>query len=131
MPNRAKDWLTQGERNLDQALDSAAANRHEWACFAAHQAAELAVKGLHRSLGQDAWGNSVRKLLEVLGPPPVASADLLDCARGLDLHYTSARYPDGHVTGCPAENYGALQSREAIAHARQIVEFCRLQMARP
>jgi len=129
MPNRAKDWLKQAEQNLAQAIDSAAAGRHDWACFAAQQAAEMAVKGLHLSMGQDVWGHSVCRLLEDLPPTLVVPADLLDCARALDLHYIPARYPNGHFTGCPADNYGALQSREAIAHARQTVEFCRLQMA--
>lgn len=40
MTNRAHDWLRQAERDLEQAEDSRAAGRHEWACFAAHQAAE-------------------------------------------------------------------------------------------
>ena len=51
MPDRWGDWLTQARRNLEQAKDSARAERHEWACFAAQQAAEMAVKGLHLGLG--------------------------------------------------------------------------------
>ncbi|HDL85732.1 MAG TPA: HEPN domain-containing protein, partial [Candidatus Acetothermia bacterium] len=47
MPNRALDWLTQAHRDVEQAQDSRAAGRHEWACFAAQQAAEKAVKALH------------------------------------------------------------------------------------
>jgi HEPN domain-containing protein len=47
MPNRALDWLKQAERDLEQAADSRRAGRHEWACFAAHQAAEKAIKALH------------------------------------------------------------------------------------
>ena len=55
MPNRAPDWMNQALRDLAQADDSRAAERHEWACFAAHQAAEKAVKALHLHLGQEAW----------------------------------------------------------------------------
>ncbi|OGF54055.1 MAG: hypothetical protein A2Z21_04445 [Candidatus Fraserbacteria bacterium RBG_16_55_9] len=40
MPNRARDWLNQALRDLEQAEDSRRAGRHEWACFAAQQAAE-------------------------------------------------------------------------------------------
>ncbi|WP_211230153.1 HEPN domain-containing protein [Desulfovirgula thermocuniculi] len=36
-------------RDLEQAEDSRRAGRHEWACFAAQQAAEKAVKALHLS----------------------------------------------------------------------------------
>jgi HEPN domain-containing protein len=129
MPNRSEDWFKQALRNLDQAEDSASANRHEWACFAAQQAAEMAIKALHLSLGQEAWGHVVRRLLEELPPPVIATEDLLDAARTLDLHYLPARYPNGHDAGAPGEHYGQLQSNEAIRYARQIIEFCRAQMA--
>ena len=63
MPNRAHDWLNQAIRDLDQAEDSRKAGRHEWACFAAQQAAEKAIKALHLHLGQEAWGHVISKLL--------------------------------------------------------------------
>ena len=44
MPNRAPDWLKQALRDLEQAEESRQAGRHEWACFAAEQAAEKAGK---------------------------------------------------------------------------------------
>jgi len=40
MPNRADDWIDQAARDLEQALASQKEGRHEWACFAAQQAAE-------------------------------------------------------------------------------------------
>ena len=46
--------MQQALRNLEQARDSADAGRHEWACFATEQAAEMAVKALHLHLGQEA-----------------------------------------------------------------------------
>ncbi len=131
MPNRAKDWFRQAEQDLQHAVNSAAAGQHDWACFAAHQAAEMAVKALHQSRGQDAWGHALRELLEALPDTILVSTDLVEAARVLDLHYIPARYPNGHLTGAPADNYGVTLSREAIAYARQIVEFCRLQMAQP
>jgi len=90
----------------------------------------MAVKAVHLLRGQEAWGPAVRTLLEELSPSTQVPDGLLDAARALDLHYIPARYPNGHPSGAPAENYGPLQSREALEHARQIVEFCRLQMAR-
>lgn len=131
MADRSLDWFTQAERNLEQARDSATANRHEWACFAAQQAAEMAVKALHLHLGQDAWGHVVRRLLDVLEAPVIVPPDLLDAARVLDAYYLPTRYPNGHDEGAPGEHYGPLQSREAISYAGQIIEFCRLQMAQP
>lgn len=129
MTDRAPDWYAQAERNLDQARDSAAAGRHEWACFAAQQAAEMAVKALHLRLGQEGWGHVVRRLLEELSPQITVPAEMIEAARVLDAYYLPTRYPNGHPIGAPGEHYGALQSGEAIRHAGQIVEFCRVQMA--
>ena len=49
MTDRSQDWLAQAERDLDQARASRNDGRHEWACFAAQQSAEKAVKALHLS----------------------------------------------------------------------------------
>ncbi len=129
MANRAGDWLRQAERDLEQAEDSRRAGRHEWACFAAHQAAEKAVKGLHLSRGQEAWGHVVATLLTEL-PASVAPPSLLvEKAKVLDNFYVPARYPNGHPAGAPFEHYGPLQSEEAIGHAREIVGHCRARLA--
>lgn len=45
--NRSGDWLAQAERDLAQAESSRRQGHHEWACFAAQQAAEKAVKALN------------------------------------------------------------------------------------
>lgn len=129
MPNRGHDWFSQAERDLDQAGDSQRAGRHEWTCFAAQQAAEKAVKGLHLRLGQEAWGHVVAKLLQELPASASVPPLLVEKARVLDNFYLPARYPNGHPQGAPFEHYGPLQSDEALRHAREIVEFVRPQMA--
>ena len=130
MPDRSPDWLRQAERDLEQAEDSARANRHEWACFAAQQGAEKAVKALHLRFGQEAWGHVVARLLQDLPAIITIPALLVDKAHVLDGYYIPARYPNGHPAGAPLEHYGALQSQEAIRYAREIVEFARSEMAR-
>ena len=129
MSNRSQDWLRQAERDLEQATDSAAAGRHEWACFAAHQAAEKAAKAVHLASGQEAWGHVIAELLDGLPSPTDALPELVDKARALDNFYIPTRYPNGHVSGAPFEHYSGLQSQQAIQYASEIVEFCRLQMA--
>jgi HEPN domain-containing protein len=129
MPSRARDWLKQAERDLEQAQDSQQAGRHEWACFAAQQAAEKAVKALHLHLGQEAWGHVIAKLLQELPGPVQVSADLIEKARVLDNFYIPARYPNSHPQGAPFEHYGPLQSEAALAYAREIADFARAQMA--
>ena len=127
MVDRARDWLSQAERDLRHAQRSRDGEDHDWACFAAHQAAEKAVKAVHLSLGQEAWGHVVARLLEEL--PLTVPRGLVDAAKVLDTAYIPTRYPNSHSEGAPFEHYGPLQSEEALAHAGQILAFVRSQMA--
>jgi len=45
--SRAADWLRQALRDLEHAKRSVELGDYEWACFAAQQAAEKAVKALY------------------------------------------------------------------------------------
>lgn len=129
MGQRAMDWLRQAERDLEQAEDSRRAGRHEWACFAAQQAAEKAVQALHLHHGQEAWGHVIARLLRDLPPTVPVPEDLVEKARVLDNFYIPPRYPNSHPAGPPFEHYGPLQSEEAIRYAREILAFVRAQMA--
>lgn len=127
MSDRSGDWLRQADRDLRQAEISKSEEIHEWACFAAQQAAEKATKALHLASGQEAWGHVVRKLLEEL--PRDVPEELIQKAQVLDTFYIPAGYPNGHADGAAFEHFGPLQSREAIDHAREIIEFVRSRMA--
>ena len=129
MVSRVRDWLNQAVRDLEQAEDSRAAARHEWACFAAQQAAEKAVQALHLHLGQEAWGHVVARLLQELPDSLAVPPDLVDKGRVLDNFYIPARYPNSHPQGAPFEHYGTLQSEAATSYAREIIDFARSQMA--
>lgn len=127
MPNRSSDWFRQADRDLEQARASQRDGRHEWACFAAQQAAEKAVKALHLALAQEAWGHAVARLLREL--PVAVPEDLIDKARVLDNFYVATRYANGHSEGAPFEHYGVLQSNEAIRYAGEVIEFVRARLA--
>ena len=127
MPNRSRDWFAQAERDLEHGRAAQRDDRHEWACFAAHQSAEKAVKALHIKLGQEAWGHVVARLLSEL--PVDVPKDLVEKAKVLDNFYVPTRYPNGHPEGAPFEHFGPLQSTEAIRHAGEILEFVRRSMA--
>ena len=111
---------------MEQAKASRADGRHEWACFAAQQAAEMAVKALHLSAGQEAWGHVVARLLADL---PFATGDLSDKGKVLDNFYVATRYANGHPEGAPFEHYGPIQSEQAIQYASEILAFVRARLA--
>jgi len=93
----------------------------------------MAVKALHLSLGQEAWGHVVARLLEELpgpkGPSLQDVTHLVEKAKVLDNFYVATRDANGHPEGAPFEHYGPLQSDEAIRHASEIVEFVRARLA--
>lgn len=104
MANRARDSLAQAERDLLHAEESHRGGRHEWACFASHQAAEKAVKGLHLHFGQEGWGHVVAKLFDELPRSAKPSQDLIERGRVLDNLYIPSR-----VSQCPSGR-GALRA---------------------
>jgi len=127
MPDRSQDWLTQAEGDLEHARVSRAAQHHDWACFAAQQAAEKAVKAVHLSHLEMRRGHSVRELLKSL--PVEAPEILIKKAQILDTYYIPTRYANGHDSGAPRENYNDLMSEQAIEYASDILRFARSEMA--
>ena len=74
--------MDQAHRDLEHARVSIDSGHFEWACFAAQQAAEKAVKAVYEQLGGVAWGHSVTELLQGLGERTDVPEDFLDLARG-------------------------------------------------
>jgi HEPN domain-containing protein len=126
MSPRAADWLRQAEADLRHARHALRDGDHDWACFAAQQAAEKAAKGAHMALGQEAWGHVVTELLDALRPG-VHGIDesLLDRARALDKLYIPTRYPNGLAGGAPADFYTRPEAERAIADAEAVLDVCR------
>lgn len=128
MAERSIDWFRQSEHDLGMAEAALEAGRHDWACFAAHQAAEKAVKALHLWHGQEVWGHGTERILREL--PAEVPQGLCDRAKVLDTFYVPTCYPDSHPEGAAFDHYGPLQSKEAILHASTILAFVRNALAR-
>ena len=130
MADRSADWLKQADADLRHAHHAKEAGHYEWAAFASHQAAEMAIKGLFKHVDMDAWGRALSGLLAELPDPIVADAALLNRARELDKHFIMARYPDGYETGAPVDYYTPDEAQRAVDHAEAIVAFCREHAAK-
>ncbi len=129
MASRHADWMKQGRRDLDHGRHSLEAGDYEWACFAAQQGAEKAVKAVIEKAGGVTWGNSVTTLLEALPDSLRSGRQLLDAAKALDKHYIPARYPYSHPQGAPYEYYTRAEAESALANAAQVIDFCKSILA--
>jgi HEPN domain-containing protein len=124
MAARAEDWYKQACHDLQHARQALAGEDFEWACFAAQQAAEKALKAVYQNVGAEAWGHSVFALLANLPASLSVDAALRDTAKELDKHYIPARYPNSYPQGAPYEYYTRAEAERAIVQGEQILRFC-------
>lgn len=121
---RTQDWLDQAKRDLAHARQSIGLEHFEWACFAAQQAAEKAVKALHLHLGTVAWGHSVFELLDGLPSDLRPEVELLERGKVLDRFYIPPRYANAHPSGPPYRYYMHADAEQAVAAAQEVIEYC-------
>lgn len=131
MPERSRDWEKQADRDLNVAEELLRIGFFEWACFAAQQASEKAVKAVFQKLNAAAWGHSVYKLLSILAERLEVDEEILDCAKTLDKYYIPARYPNSFDRGSPYEYFTRKEAEDAITCCRKIIKFCKSILARP
>lgn len=131
MAARHGDWLRQADADLRHAGHARDHDTHEWACFAAQQAAEKSLKAVLLSRGEDACGHTVTALLGLVTTAEQAGEELITCAKSLDKHYIPTRYPNGFDTGAPVDFYTKKDSEDAIRCAETIISFARGQIEQP
>jgi len=107
---RSADRLRRAEADLRHARNSRDAGDHDWSAFAAHQAAEKALKALFQKLHLEARGHTLSVLLSNLPSGRRGDDALLGRAKGLD--------------------YTRDEAERAIADAEAILEFCRREIGR-
>ena len=123
--------MAQARRDLETARYTQAGGYFEWACFAAQQGAEKALKAVYQSRGGDAWGHSLTNLLQGLSDRIDVPTGLADAARQLDRYYIPARYPNGWSSGAPKDMFVDEDANHAIGCAEEILRFCDGLLARP
>ena len=128
MPERSRDWMRQAESDLHLARHARNGGHHDWAAFAAHQAAEKAIKAVFQKRHRDAWGHVLSMLLASLADEMPVDETLIDHAKALDKHYIPTRYPNGFERGAPVDFYTSQEAERAISDAETIIGFCRDQI---
>lgn len=124
LASRAHDWLNQARRDLDHARNDLKSGFFEWGCFSAQQSAEKAVKALYQSLHAEAWGHSVKRLLEDLPESLACPEAVIQSGIQLDKFYIPTRYPNGFDQGSPSDYFLESDLKGAIQHAERIIRFC-------
>jgi len=115
------DWLAEARADLRHAEASTRIGDYSWACFAAQQAAEKALKALVlHVLGEYPRGHDLVKLYR-----RVREFVKLELSEGslarLSAYYTQARYPNAGIER-PSEEITREQADEAVAVARGVVD---------
>ena len=116
---------------MEHALFSLEAAHYEWACFAAHQSAEKALKAVYQKLAGEARGHSLWGLIFGLATKLAVPKALESKAKELDKNYIPTRYPDALQEGAPFELYTKNEAERAIKSAKSIIEFCKSILAGP
>ncbi len=126
--NRAPDWLKQAQRDLEMAETVKAKGYHEWCAFGAQQSAEKAVKALVQSLHGSVRGHAIAEILALLPASVAVPEAVADAATELDRVYFTSRYPNGFVSGSPADYFTHASSQRFLGYAKTVLEFCRSQI---
>jgi HEPN domain-containing protein len=117
-------WRDEADRALASARLQAEAGLHNWACFAAEQAAQLAVKGLLHGLGRAPWGHDLVRFGAAMTEAGIELPSRIgDALRRLSRHYIPARYPDAHPSGPPGTHYGETDAGQAIEDGDELLSF--------
>ena len=117
-------WREEAERALGAAKREAAAENHNWSCFLAEQAAQLAAKALLHGLGRAPWGHDLEQLTRAMGEAGIElPGDVTAGARLLARHYIPARHPDAHPAASPGSRYVPDDSSAAVRAAETLLAF--------
>jgi len=126
----ALDWMAEAEADLRHASQAYRFRSFNWACFAAEQAAEKAIKAFligivkKRPIHTHDLTALQRQTHGRLRLPTLVSSRLAQ----LSAYYTGARYPNSGLNR-PSVSITASESEAAIATARGVVGAVKKQFA--
>lgn len=117
-------WFRQAEQTLRSAEHDANGGFWNWACFKAEQAAQFAVKGLLRALGEPALGHSLTRLVgDLIKIGITVPENIQKAGQLLEREYIPTRYADTYPSGSPYEFYDQERAKETLNACRLIIDF--------
>jgi HEPN domain-containing protein len=118
-------WLGEARSTFEAIDNDIKGKKYNWACFKAHQAAEIALKGLLWGSGLPAFGHSVKAFLELVEKKLGLSVPtrIKNHAIRLDKFYVPTRYANQWASGSPHEYFIEEEAREAKSSASKLIGF--------
>jgi len=114
------NWFEEAKADLKHSKSSIDIGDYNWACFAAHQAAEKALKALIlHTLGEYPRGHDLVKLYSMVKSIVRIELDMKSLVV-LSTYYTQARYPNAGLER-PSREITREQAKEAYETAERII----------
>jgi len=114
------NWFEEAKADLKHSKSSIDIGDYNWACFAAHQAAEKALKALIlHTLGEYPRGHDLVKLYDMVKNVVHIELDMTSLVI-LSAYYTQARYPNAGLER-PSREITREQAEKAFETARRII----------
>lgn len=124
--SRVAAWKRQSDHDFAHAQTSLARGEWDWACYAAMQAAEKALKAGLLAVGSaEIWGHNLASLLTRLAElaQQTVPPELMNAARLLSQYNVLARYPMGDMDAAPVDLLLEDQGRTAISAATDLRQW--------
>lgn len=120
-------WWKEGVRAIEAAEFLREGGFFNWACFCAHQAAELALKAALVKLGRTdiVEKHSLSELVRAIRRKHPGITAVRRELRALEWHYLKARYPQAkYGWRSPHDLYNRKDADVCIEYARRVLECC-------
>ncbi|MGQ4892394.1 MAG: HEPN domain-containing protein [Candidatus Njordarchaeia archaeon] len=113
-------WETKAMRFYKSALLNMENSIYDVACFSAHQAVELLLRGIIiEKTGSKPFTHSLLELGQILEEIGFRFPDdVKKCLKELSKHYTQSRYPDARIV-----DYDKSEAEEAVECMRLVFDY--------
>lgn len=124
---KVASWWSQTGFTLAAAECLKRGGYYSWACFCAHQAAELALKAVLLQMGRDDLieKHGLLELYRAVRRKHPHASQVRTELRALEWHYLKARYPQARYGWRPPHDlYNEQDAIVCLQYAQRVVQVC-------